>query len=132
MKSWPANDHILFLFHSIYSDAEYHTRNQSFSNDGFANGEQRDGGNILNQNERSTSRNRNDATNYRRYNWTDIERVDSTDLQAKLKNLKPYTQYEILLQAFNQYGRGPVAKIEAFTAGDGKNSPHINHVFYYS
>jgi hypothetical protein len=39
----------------------------------------------------------------------------------RLKGLKPFTQYEILLQAFNQYGRGPVAKIEAFTAGDGKN-----------
>ena len=83
----------------------------------------------MNQNERSIASNRNDATNYRRYNWTDIERVDSTDLQAKLKNLKPYTQYEILLQAYNQYGRGPVAKIEAFTAGDGKNSLNICHIF---
>ena len=118
--SWPF---VFFtiLFHSTYSHAEYHTRNQSFSNIGSTIDEKRDGGNILNQNERSIARNRNDATNYRRYNWTDIERVDSTDLQAKLKNLKPYTQYEILLQAYNQYGRGPVAKIEAFTAGDGKN-----------
>ena len=56
----------------------------------------------------------------RRYNWTEIERVDVTDLQIKLKRLKPFTQYEILLQAFNRHGRGPVAKIEAFTAGDGK------------
>ena len=57
---------------------------------------------------------------FRRYNWTEIERVDVTDLQVRLKGLKPFTQYEILLQAFNRYGRGPVAKIEAFTAGDGK------------
>ena len=61
----------------------------------------------------------NDGNNFRRYNWTEIERVDITDLQMQLKGLKPFTQYEILLQAFNKYGRGPVAKIEAFTAGDG-------------
>ena len=61
----------------------------------------------------------NDGHNFRRYNWTEIERVDITDLQMQLKGLKPFTQYEILLQAFNKYGRGPVAKIEAFTAGDG-------------
>ena len=64
----------------------------------------------------------NDANSFRRYNWTEIERVDITDLQMRLKGLKPFTQYEILLQAFNQHGRGPVAKIEAFTAGDGKNN----------
>ena len=61
----------------------------------------------------------NDGNYFRRYNWTEIERVDITDLQMQLKGLKPFTQYEILLQAFNKYGRGPVAKIEAFTAGDG-------------
>ena len=44
----------------------------------------------------------------------------------KLKGLRPFTQYEILLQAFNHYGRGPVAKIEAFTAGDGKYWLAIN------
>ena len=63
----------------------------------------------------------NVGTHLRRYNWTEIERVDVTDLQVRLKGLKPFTQYEILLQAFNRYGRGPVAKIEAFTAGDGKS-----------
>ena len=57
----------------------------------------------------------------RRYNWTEIERVDVTDLQMTLKGLKPFTQYEVLLQAFNRHGRGPVAKIEAFTAGDGRD-----------
>ena len=62
---------------------------------------------------------KNDGNYFRRYNWTEIERVDITDLQMQLKGLKPFTQYEILLQAFNKYGRGPVAKIEAFTAGDG-------------
>ena len=62
---------------------------------------------------------------FRRYNWTEIERVDVTDLQMQLKGLKPFTQYEILLQAFNKYGRGPVAKIEAFTAGDGNISKRI-------
>ena len=62
---------------------------------------------------------------FRRYNWTEIERVDVTDLQMQLKGLKPFTQYEILLQAFNKYGRGPVAKIEAFTAGDGNISKGI-------
>ena len=61
----------------------------------------------------------NNGHYFRRYNWTEIERVDITDLQMQLKGLKPFTQYEILLQAFNKYGRGPVAKIEAFTAGDG-------------
>ena len=75
--------------------------------------------NHLSENDSSNTKAGTEGTNSRRYNWTDIERVDSTDLQAKLRDLKPYTQYEILLQAFNQYGRGPVAKIEAFTAGDG-------------
>ena len=94
-NSWEAKHYIFFPVHSVYSDAEYHTRNQSFSNVGSAEDKKSDGGNTMNQNERSISRNRNDATNYRRYNWTDIERVDPTDLQAKLTNLKPYTQYEI-------------------------------------
>ena len=105
----------------MYTDAEFHVKNQSFSNVESAKSEKRFGGNDLSQRAFNSARDGNEATNYRRYNWTDIERVDSTDLQAKLRNLKPYTQYEILLQAYNQYGRGPVAKIEAFTAGDGTN-----------
>lgn len=53
------------------------------------------------------------------YNWTEIERYDTTDLQLLLKDLQPATRYEILLQAYNQFGRGPVAKIEADTAEKG-------------
>ena len=61
------------------------------------------------------------------YNWTEIERYDATDLQLLLKDLEAHTKYEILLQAYNQFGRGPVAKIEAETGTDGKNkiSPHL-------
>ena len=101
----------------MYTDAEYHGRNKSYSFE--ANNEKSYESSHLRENILRTTRPGNDGANFRRYNWTDIERVDSTDLQAKLRDLKPYTQYEILLQAFNQYGRGPVAKIEAFTAGDG-------------
>ena len=53
------------------------------------------------------------------YNWTEIERYDTTDLQLLLKDLEPFTRYEILLQAYNQFGRGPVAKIEAETGEKG-------------
>ena len=53
------------------------------------------------------------------YNWTEVERYDTTDLQLRLQDLEPYTKYEILLQAYNQFGRGPVAKIEAETQSDG-------------
>lgn len=53
------------------------------------------------------------------YNWTEIERYDSTDLQLLLRGLEPYMRYEILLQAYNQFGRGPVAKLEAETDSDG-------------
>ena len=56
------------------------------------------------------------------YNWTEIERYDATDLQLLLKDLEPHTKYEILLQAYNQFGRGPVAKIEAETGADGNNA----------
>merc|ERR1719305_807193 len=52
------------------------------------------------------------------YNWTDIERYDTTDLQLLLRELEPFTKYEILLQAYNQFGRGPVAKIEVETQSD--------------
>jgi len=37
--------------------------------------------------------------------------------------LEPYTKYEILLQAYNQFGRGPVAKIEAETGEKGEWLP---------
>ena len=53
------------------------------------------------------------------YNWTEIERYDTTDLQLLLKDLQPSNRYEILLQAYNQFGRGPVAKIEADTNEKG-------------
>ena len=55
------------------------------------------------------------------YNWTEIERYDATDLQLRLQDLEAFTKYEILLQAYNQFGRGPVAKIEAETLSDGNN-----------
>ena len=62
------------------------------------------------------------------YNWTDIERYDTTDLQLLLRELEPYTKYEILLQAYNQFGRGPVAKIEAETGEKGEWLPSKDEV----
>ena len=59
------------------------------------------------------------------YNWTEIERYDTTDLQLRLQDLEPFTKYEILLQAYNQFGRGPVAKIEVETQSDGKKKLHL-------
>ena len=53
------------------------------------------------------------------YNWTEIERHDKTDLRLALRPLKPFTQNEVLLQAFNEFGKGPMAKIEAFTSSNG-------------
>ena len=55
------------------------------------------------------------------YNWTEVERYDSTDLRLWLRGLRPYAQYEILVQAFNQFGRGPMARAKALTLSDGKN-----------
>ena len=61
------------------------------------------------------------------YNWTEIERHDKSDLKMVLRWLKPFTQYEILLQAFNQFGKGPMAKIEAFTTSNGEmNNSNFN------
>ena len=54
------------------------------------------------------------------YNWTEVERYDSTDLRLWLRGLRPYAQYEILVQAFNQFGRGPMARAKAFTLSDGE------------
>jgi hypothetical protein len=33
---------------------------------------------------------------------------------------RPYSQYKILVQAFNQYGKGPMAKAKAYTLSDGE------------
>ena len=55
------------------------------------------------------------------YNWTEVERHDASDLRLLLRGLSHFTPYEILLQAFNQYGRGPVAKITAMTDEDGRD-----------
>ncbi len=66
------------------------------------------------------------------YNWTEVERYDSTDLRLWLRGLRPYAQYEILVQAFNQFGRGPMARAKAFTLSEGKkilfllSSPEID------
>ncbi len=54
------------------------------------------------------------------YNWTEVERYDSTDLRLWLRGLRPYAQYEILVQAFNQFGRGPMARAKAYTLSDGE------------
>ena len=54
------------------------------------------------------------------YNWTEVERYDASDLRLWLRGLRPYVQYEILVQAFNQFGRGPMAKAKAYTLSDGK------------
>ena len=63
------------------------------------------------------------------YNWTEIERYDTTDLQLRLQDLEPFTKYEILLQAYNQFGRGPVAKIEVETQSDGKKKLRKKNFF---
>ena len=60
------------------------------------------------------------------YNWTEIERYDTTDLQLLLRDLEPHTKYEILLQAYNQFGRGPVAKIEAETGEQGEIMDYLH------
>ena len=54
------------------------------------------------------------------YNWTDVERHDSVDLQVVLPALKAYTRYELLIQAVNDVGVGPTEMANARTAGDGK------------
>ena len=54
------------------------------------------------------------------YNWTDVERHDSIDLQVMLPALKAYTRYELLIQAVNDVGVGPTEMASARTAGDGK------------
>ena len=66
------------------------------------------------------------------YNWTEIERHDESDLKLALRWLKPFTQYEVLLQAFNEYGKGPVAKLEAFTSSDGKETKIYLIGWYWS
>jgi hypothetical protein len=54
------------------------------------------------------------------YNWTEVERHDTTDLQVVLPGLKAYTRYELIIQAVNDIGVGPTEMARARTAGDGK------------
>jgi hypothetical protein len=54
------------------------------------------------------------------YNWTEVERYDPNDLRLWLRGLRPFTHYEILIQAFNQFGKGPMAKARALTLSDGE------------
>ena len=61
------------------------------------------------------------------YNWTEVERYDVSDLRLWLRGLRPYVQYEILVQAFNQFGRGPMAKAKAYTLSDGKKIEQKNN-----
>jgi hypothetical protein len=61
------------------------------------------------------------------YNWTEVERYDTSDLRLWLRGLRPYSQYEILVQAFNQYGKGPMAKAKAYTLSDGEHIKLLTH-----
>ena len=60
------------------------------------------------------------------YNWTEVERYDQNDLRLWLRGLRPFSHYEILIQAFNQFGKGPMAKAKATTLSDGKTEKIYN------
>ncbi len=40
--------------------------------------------------------------------------------QKDRMGLRRYSQYQILVQAFNQYGKGPMAKAKAYALSDGE------------
>lgn len=63
-----------------------------------------------------------DNTSLRRdktYNWTEIERHDTSDLKVTLKDLTAFTQYEIIIQAINDFGIGPKKTVVSRTQSDG-------------
>ena len=62
------------------------------------------------------------------YNWTEVERYDPNDLRLWLRGLRPFTHYEILIQAFNQFGKGPMAKAKAVTLSDGEAAIYFSYL----
>ncbi|XP_059078554.1 cell adhesion molecule Dscam2-like [Tigriopus californicus] len=52
------------------------------------------------------------------YNWTEIERHDTSDLKVTLKDLTAFTQYEIIIQAINDFGIGPKKTVVSRTQSD--------------
>ena len=59
-------------------------------------------------------------SNVGNYNWTEVERHDTSDLKLQLRDLKAFTRYEVLIQALNDFGAGPVEIARARTESDGK------------
>ena len=77
----------------------------------------------LSRNESGNSGSADDASTHElplMYNWTEVERYDQNDLRLWLRGLRPFSHYEILIQAFNQFGKGPMAKAKATTLSDGE------------
>ena len=62
-----------------------------------------------------------------RYNWTEVEWHDTSDLQLKLRNLNPFARYELLIQALNDFGAGPMEKAIARTKEDGESKKDLGH-----
>ncbi len=62
------------------------------------------------------------------YNWTEVERHDTSDLQVVLSGLKAYTRYELLIQAVNDIGVGPTEMARARTSGDSRAEIHFSKV----
>ncbi|XP_040563720.1 cell adhesion molecule Dscam2 isoform X2 [Lepeophtheirus salmonis] len=60
------------------------------------------------------------------YNWTTVERYDRSDLRTILRELIPNSKYEILIQAQNRYGFGPVSKESGSTGEDLPLTPPRN------
>ncbi len=48
-------------------------------------------------------------------NWTEVTRHDASDLQARLTQLEPFTQYGVTVMAVNDFGTGPGADAVART-----------------
>jgi hypothetical protein len=69
---------------------------------------------------RKTERQKDKMTNRQKDKKTKRQKGKKTERQKGRMGLRPYSQYEILVQAFNQYGKGPMAKAKAYTLSDGE------------
>jgi len=76
--------------------------------------------NHLNQHENHLNQHENHA-----YNWTEVERHDSSDLLVQLRSLSPDTFYHVLVQAVNDFGVGPAEAVDAQTQADGQEFTKI-------
>ena len=56
------------------------------------------------------------------YNWTEVERHDTSDLKLTLRDLRAFRRYDILIQALNDFGAGPMEAANARTKEDGKRN----------